>query len=119
MKKATGAFDKHLSEALAKNDRLELTYWNAWIASMTITTVTGGIDGEGATVRQQDGPGNPAFLVGVERCLDRRIRLLGLDAPNLVQVVDENFDQAKWHEEREKRHAAALAMLAEDEDGSD
>lgn len=96
-------FNAARSSQLAKNDQLEATYWEAWCESKEII-----IDDEKKQV-----PGNPAFLAGVERCIDRRTRLLGLDAPKLLAVVDSDFDQAAWNEKRQSRHAEALATLEE------
>ena len=48
---------------LARIDELERTYWGAWFNS---------------TKARKD---NPAFLQGVMMCIDKRCKLLGLDAP--------------------------------------
>ena len=40
-----------------------------------------------ATGDWREFPGNPAFLAGVERVIERRCRLLGLAAPEKVAVV--------------------------------
>jgi hypothetical protein len=49
------------------SDELERTYWEAWQLSL-----------------HRDG--NPAYLEGVFRCIDRRCKLLGLDAPNRHEI---------------------------------
>jgi hypothetical protein len=36
--------------------------------------------------RVDQGPGNPAYLAGIQWCIDRRIKLLGLDEPVKVNV---------------------------------
>jgi hypothetical protein len=54
---------------LAKLDELERTYWEAWRASV-----------------QAAPPGTPTYLQGVLGCIDRRVKLLGLDAPERVDV---------------------------------
>src|SRR2546430_1346842 len=57
-------WDEARNIELAKLDALEQTFWEAWRESAS--------DGRG---------GASAYLDGVLRCIDRRIRLLGLDAP--------------------------------------
>ena len=54
---------------LAKIDALEREYWDAWRAS-----------------KRPPATGTPAYLTGVQWCIDRRIKLLGLDAPDRVDV---------------------------------
>lgn len=48
---------------LAKIDELERTYWAIWESS------------------RETRDGNPAYLGGVLKCIQRRAKLLGLDAP--------------------------------------
>lgn len=54
---------------LAKLDELERTYWKAW---------------EDSSMGNRQG--HPAFLRGVLDCVDRRCKLLGLDAPAKVDA---------------------------------
>lgn len=56
-------FDKAQAQELAKVDRLEQEYWDAWRA----------VSPEDRTA--------PAYLAGVMKCVERRCRILGLDAP--------------------------------------
>jgi hypothetical protein len=101
---------------LAKIDNLERTYWEAWERSLhdsvrVVTaredfpvdapTATRSCEGDGVGMpsRQQavltktraqrrvdERVGNPAFLVGIQWCIDRRVKLLGLDEPVQVDV---------------------------------
>jgi len=79
--------DEHRSTELARINRLELEYWNAWEASKadkesTLAEKTTGTDTRTKAVKRSEGQvGNPSFLAGVERCIERRCKLLGLDAP--------------------------------------
>ena len=57
------AISQGKARELARIDELERTYWGAWFNS---------------TKARKD---NPAFLQGVMTCIDKRCKLLGLDAP--------------------------------------
>ena len=80
--------DAAKSRELAKVDELERTYWSAWESSLeqketTTTARTEAGDALRATaqMKKETRDGNPAFLEGVLKCIQRRARLLGLDAP--------------------------------------
>ena len=78
-------YDQAKMEQLAKIDLLERTYWEAWEASRQ-DKETIQIDalpkGEWkATSRSEGQTGNAAFLDGVMKCIDKRCKILGLDAP--------------------------------------
>lgn len=82
---------------LAKIDNLEREYWAAYARSKSksvrIThegkpckskkdaTEPDAMTPEITTMVKEDRDGDPRFLEGVQRCIDRRCRLLGLDAP--------------------------------------
>ena len=59
---------KAKAQELAKLDHLEATYWQAWQKSV----------------------GDLRYLAGVQVCIDRRCKLLGLDAPeeHAIYAVD-------------------------------
>lgn len=99
---------------LAKIDALELTYWDAWERSKadreTVTQekigeikdpTTGALIGTRAReTRVRTGQtGTSAFLDGVMKCIDKRCKILGLDAPNrnlnidLTAMTDEQLEQ--------------------------
>lgn len=74
---------------LAKIDELERTYWEAWQKSCEVRTIKGmeqTDDKEKKSVRQEERDGNPAFLAGVMTCIDRRCKLLGIDAPTKQEL---------------------------------
>lgn len=81
--------DADKARELAKIDELERTYWQAWESSLAEKTTTSakrigaGADGvvTETTLKRELRDGNPAFLEGVLKCIERRSRLLGLDAP--------------------------------------
>jgi len=92
-------FDELRAEQLAKIDRLESEYWDAWERSKAPRTRKGrkqktadSGDAEESSVTIEDRDGNPSWLAGVERCIERRCKLLGLDAPTKTSVtVEQTF----------------------------
>ena len=84
-----------VDEQLAKIDRLEREAWDAWESSKGVqeTTIvaTEGTVGDGqqlprkATIRREQAHGNPAHWENAFRCVDRRCKLLGLDAPTRAE----------------------------------
>lgn len=86
--------DADKADALARIDELERTYWVAWVASQEDKEVTVQESGKGGTggdrmkaqVRKEGREGNATFLAGVMTCIDRRCKLLGLDAPVKQEV---------------------------------
>jgi hypothetical protein len=77
--------NEHKSAELANIDHLERTYWTAWEKSCgNKTTKQARMNGEtvgSKTLREENRDGNPAFLQGVMTCIEKRCRLMGLDAP--------------------------------------
>ncbi len=75
---------------LEKIDNLEREYWDAWERSKdpakTATQRAGDIT---QTVRDSDG--DPRFLQGVQWCIERRIKLFGLDEPSKAKVTFERM----------------------------
>lgn len=100
-------FGAHVAEELAKLDQLEKQAWQAWYWSTqkrksaerekeAMLTKDGQpvlmANGKGQKfittnrrVKVQSRDGDPRFLVIVYQCIDRRIKMLGLDAPVKVQ----------------------------------
>lgn len=100
-------FNEMKAQELAKIDRLEREYWRGWESSQEdaetkIQKTKGNIrkiidpeaeevDGEPAsfiaerpaemTKTAKGQVGDPRFLAGVERCIERRCKILGIDAP--------------------------------------
>lgn len=82
-------FDEAKSQELAKVDRLEREYWNEWVRSRldkgsTLSeTVVGdkGSKRQKAQVRKEGRLGDPRYLQGVQWCIERRCKILGIDAP--------------------------------------
>jgi transcriptional regulator with XRE-family HTH domain len=91
----TLALDAHKARELAKIDHAERCYWQAWersieeFRSRTIKAKGTKDDQKVQTKPQQaeqtiyteNRSGDPRFLDGVLKCIERRCKLLGLDAP--------------------------------------
>jgi len=96
-KEAVLDMDKAKGKELAKLNKLELEYWGAWERSKTQKEKTLSrrkISGKTkksendtnkeqteSAISKEQRDGNPAFLQGILNCIDRRCKLLGLDAP--------------------------------------
>jgi hypothetical protein len=103
------------ADELAKLDQLELTYWDGWERSKKVKKVVtrqrvglpqGLVDSDGTILNEHLDPedakkemvfirteimvGDPAFLDGVMKCIDKRCKILGLDAPNRNVNLDLN-----------------------------
>jgi hypothetical protein len=89
-------FDEAVALELAKINQLEAERWEAWRRSIgekqkkLREKVAAGAGGarDKASVQTEDLIGNPAYLQGVERCIERRCKLLGLNAPKRIAPTD-------------------------------
>jgi hypothetical protein len=87
-------FNQRKAEELARLDRLEREYWNAWLESKKetqVATTEQTTDGDGdrlrAVVRKEQQTGNPQYLAGVQSCIEQRCKILGLNAPNVTELT--------------------------------
>jgi len=91
-------FNEAKGKELAEVDLLELTYWEAWERSLeefkskSIKQKGSKIEKTGqdevtritpveAIQKSEDRNGDPRFLQGVQWCIERRCKILGIDAP--------------------------------------
>jgi len=81
---------------LTKIDILELEYWDAWHRSVgenirETSKAKGPAQGKPTkmekTIVKDRLVGDPRFLAGVQWCIDKRCKIMGLDAPQLVEVT--------------------------------
>lgn len=108
---------------LDRIDELERTYWNAWEKSCgerKRTKQETSADGKKekdkgrirASVETEQLLGNPAYLAGIDSCVDKRCKVLGLYAPTKVAPTtpdgDEPYDNSFTEAERIARLAAIL-----------
>jgi len=94
MQDAISNFDEKKSIELAKIDKLERTYWDAWERSKqpTETQMQEVIEKGGGLEEGNNGliskgrttmvgrDGDPRYLAGVQWCIEKRTKILGLDA---------------------------------------
>jgi len=86
-------FDEARAQEVAKIDQAEREYWRAWVRSQEPAPdepqfyPVGSPGSEAGQPRLWVKPGDPRFLQGVERCVERRCKLLGLDAPQKFDVT--------------------------------
>jgi hypothetical protein len=109
--------DQKKAIELAKLDRLEVTYWNAWDRSqenaeteISRDTPLGHVH-EHKSVGQS---GNPAFLEGVLKCIQKRCELLGLDAPKKTDLTSGGKPIQAGSDERYDRAVSSLADALRD-----
>ena len=100
LKNTTLAIDEYKARELAKIDHTERCYWEAWERSIeefrARTIKAKGIKADQKvqakpeqaeqTIYTENRCGDPRFLDGVLKCIERRCRLLGLDAPAKVET---------------------------------
>lgn len=89
--------DEAKAKELARLDELERECWAAWEQSKSERTKarqeTGGKGKDGkatvtkASMEKEQRDGNPAFLQAVLSCIDRRCKLLGLDAATKSELT--------------------------------
>jgi len=89
-------FDQAKAVEIAKVDKLEREYYRAWRESkedkeISVTEKAGGEKPRSkAQIRREGQVGNPSFLAGVQWCIERRCKILGIDAPQKMQVLSDN-----------------------------
>ena len=101
---------------LEKVNRMENEYWDAWERSCANKQTKAarkrlGKDADAGntvqSVTDESRDGNPAFMAGIQWCINKRCELLGLNAPTKSQNVD--IDLSTLNEKQ-------LEMLASGED---
>jgi hypothetical protein len=87
-------FNEAKEEELKKLDALEQEAWDAWRRSQTerTRTVTEKTEGDSsgrikAQQTKETGYGDPRFLTVVQSCIDKRCKILGVEAPKSVELT--------------------------------
>lgn len=113
-------FDELKAQELAKIDQLEAEYWAAWQRSVgqkqkktTERTNAQGGARDKAAIHTEEMTGDPRYLQGVERCIERRCKLLGLDAPAKVAPTDPTGDKP-YDPITDTERAARIARILDD-----
>lgn len=99
-KRSTALITEHLSEELAKIDALERLYNRLY---------------EKSKGKKQTQYGNLQYLQRVEWCIDRRIQLLGLDAPKRMAFEGAGGGPIKIDNVRERVISKLIGMFARDQ----
>jgi len=92
-KGAERKIDERKAEELARIDRLEREYWDAWERSKldAESSVTEKIEGRDvrlkAQMRKEGQTGDPRYLAGVQWCIQARREILGIDAPKKSDIT--------------------------------
>jgi hypothetical protein len=102
---AKALIDEVKGRELAKLDNLEREYWSEWLESKkefrgtTAERTRGKNYGTKVQIKKERRVGDPRFLDGVRSCIERRCKLLGLDAParteGKFEVVDPYSEMIK------------------------
>ena len=91
-------FNAAKAKELAKIDALERTYHIAWIRSCEDAETTrqegsrAGVDKIVKTAKGQ--AGDPRFLTGIQWCIERRCKIMGIDAPTKMDLRINELDAA-------------------------
>ena len=90
-------FDKAKAGELAKVDRLEREYWQAWARSCedaeTVTEKARASKGSERpdsvekTKQAKGQAGDPRFLSGIQWCIEQRCKILGVEAPKKTELT--------------------------------
>lgn len=112
-------FNERRAEELAHLDQLEAAYWKAWEDSCSPKTITEHVEGLSQAIsggraidlennstkeiiEQRDG--NPLYLQGIERCIEKRCKILGLFSPETFRVDwRSNIAKLGWKPEEAER----------------
>ncbi len=95
LKDSKADFGQAKAKELAKIDRLEREYWQAWRRSCqdAETTTQKGVTAADKVTRKEVSKtakgqaGDSRFLAGVQWCIERRCKILGIDAPKSVDMT--------------------------------
>lgn len=112
-------FNEAVGRELARIDNLEQVYWEAWFNSQAGATVrtASKSDAKGAasSVKTFDSVGDKRYLDGVQWCIEQRVKIMGLAAPEKItlswkdKLPDEYKDRA---DEVQQQFTQLLALAA-------
>ena len=91
---------KYKDTEIAKINLLCRTYWDAWERSCSDKQITNSEQSDGdagtkrrAALKKENRDGNPAFLSGVQWCIEEICKIKGLHAPIKIKDVTELSDE--------------------------
>lgn len=121
-KNAAADMDEAIGRELAKLDKLEEQAWESYFLSLKTTQTHNGQNsrpgqkkGERAkkstsqNITITETAGDPRFLNIVENCIERRCKILGIDAPGKVEVTGKNGGPMEFKD----KSNAVISTLAE------
>jgi hypothetical protein len=91
-------FDARKAEELARIDAVEQAAWRSFEKSLEPREITMTEQAEGntttrkASVRREGTAGDPRWLERIQKCIDQRIGILGLNAPTRFRIDWEALD---------------------------
>lgn len=107
-------YDQAKAKEIAVIDHLERTYWAEYEVSkgpVTRKKVAKKVDGKLTEATQEIGAGlgDVRFLQGVQWCIDRRIKVMGLDAPIKNETAGETLISVVYDGDRTDGQPPAAA----------
>lgn len=105
--RAANDIDQRMSEELAKLDKVEATAWQAFEESKETTETST----QGMTVRST--AGDPRFLNIIQNCIDKRCKLLGIDAPSRLELSGKEGQPIEVRERMQMAVSALSDVLKE------
>jgi hypothetical protein len=121
MAASVAAFDERKAQELAKVDELERVYWQAWAKSQMPKKVKGRKKNENGietTLREERRDGDPRFLDGILRCIEKRCAIVGIIKPGATNINIGNdaafqFNLNQLNDERLAQLSGILAGVFE------
>lgn len=111
--------DDAKARELARIDKLEFEAWEAWERSQldaeTVIEEMGGKKGSPPTRKRTETrgqTGDPRFLVIVDKCIDKRIRIFGLAAPIRNELFGKEGQPIEVKGIDDTAHNRAMVILA-------
>lgn len=111
-----------MAQELAKLDKLEEQAWASYFVSLSTTQTHNGAQskpgmkkGERAkkstsqNITVTESAGDPRFLNIIENCIDKRCRILGIDAPGKIEITGKGGGPIEYKE----KTSLAISTLAE------
>lgn len=107
-KSAAADIDEKISLELAKLDRVEYEAWQAFAESKetSTTSVTG--------VSISNTAGDARFLHIIQNCIDKRCKILGIDAPNKLQLTGKDGEAIQVQHRSQAAVSALSKLLAKE-----
>jgi len=99
-------FDEARAQELAKIDRVEAEFWDAWERSKRPRQSK-----EGMPVNTEGRDGDPRFMDGYLKCVHMRCELLGLNAAKKIALMDGDGNYGPFLTEDDRRNRLLAAFL--------